>query len=211
MTLNASHELEKTRRAVLAAGSVRSVTASRSVDAGPEAVWAALTDPQALPAWFGEVEAPDGSLQEGQSYRVPSNGADGEITRCTRPDNFALTWNDSAGSSTLTVALAPLDEVHTAVTITQVLQDSEQWERFGPGAVGVAWEGALYALSLFLSGDREGARPERMAQLGQSEQGRAFITRSAEAWGHADANAGTDEQTARERAEQTERFYLGEG
>ncbi|MCT1558444.1 SRPBCC domain-containing protein [Helcobacillus massiliensis] len=206
MSINAAVELSNAHRAVLAAGPVSTVTVSRTVEAGIEAVWQALTDPDQLPGWFGPAE---GDLREGGDYTLPTNGASGTITRCECPSNFALTWESMGQSSTFTASLAEHPAGGTQVTLTHVVPGGEHWERFGPGAVGVAWEGALLALALFLAGDPSAA-PEEMAHLHEDEQGRAYIEGAARAWGQAHAAGGGDPEAAAQAAERTAAFYTGQ-
>ena len=55
------------------------------------------------------------------------------------------------------------------------------WEQFGPGAVGVGWDGGVLGLALHLRGGSVG---DPIAwQL--SAEGRDFFARSSEAWGAA--------------------------
>ena len=62
---------------------------------------------------------------------------------------------------------------------------------FAPGAVGVGWDQGLLGLALHLRG---GSVDDPTAwQL--SDEGRAFATRSSEAWGAASAAAGADPDT----------------
>jgi hypothetical protein len=77
------------------------------------------------------------------------------------------------------------------------------WAEYGPGAVGVGWEGGLLGLALHLRGGSVG---DPMAwQL--SEEGRAYFTRSSEAWGAASEAAGVDPETVARNVSNTNTFY----
>ena len=77
------------------------------------------------------------------------------------------------------------------------------WTQFGPGAVGVGWEGGLLGLALHLQG---GSISDPMAwQL--SDEGRAFFARSSEAWGAANVAAGADPEAAASAIANTTGFY----
>ncbi len=86
---------------------------------------------------------------------------------------------------------------HTAVV------PEDRWAEFGPGAVGVGWDGGLLGLTLHLRG---GSVADPIAwQL--SDEGRAFFTRSSEAWGEANRAAGADPEAAARAVANTTAFY----
>ena len=77
--------------------------------------------------------------------------------------------------------------------------DDEFWDRFGPGAVGLGWEGALLGLAGHL-GSPGVPKPADSEAWAVSDEGRAFMVRSARARGAtAHIAAGADPEAARRR------------
>jgi hypothetical protein len=82
--------------------------------------------------------------------------------------------------SEVQVRLTPAGEGSTTLELehTAIVPD-DRWAEYGPGAVGVGWDGALLGLSLHLRGR---ILDDPIAwQL--SDEGREFNTRSSDAWG----------------------------
>ena len=79
----------------------------------------------------------------------------------------------------------------------------DRWAEFGPGAVGVGWDMGLLGLALHLRGGSVG---DPMAWQ-MSAEGRAFATRSSEAWGEANQAAGADPAMAAQGVANTTAFY----
>jgi len=86
---------------------------------------------------------------------------------------------------------------HTAIV------PDEFWTTYGPGAVGVGWEGGLLGLSLHLSG---GSVDDPIAWQ-MSDEGRAFNSLSSEAWGAASLAAGEDPAAVATMVANTTQFY----
>ena len=77
------------------------------------------------------------------------------------------------------------------------------WGQFGPGAVGVGWDGGVLGLALHLRGGTVG---DPIAwQL--SDEGREFFTRSSTAWGAANIASGADPEAAASAVTNTTAFY----
>ncbi|WP_435736783.1 SRPBCC family protein [Cellulosimicrobium sp. PMB13] len=203
-------ELETVRRTVgsgtLPAGEARVVSLTRSYRAAVDDVWDAVTNPERVSRWFLPVS---GDLRVGGTYQTEGN-AGGEIRVCDAPRHLQLTWvMGPAGpddSSIVDVRLEPdgdgtrLTLEHTAVT------PPEMWDQFGPGAVGVGWDGALLGLALHLEGVEGAIDPETLAT---DPAVRAFNTASSESWGAALAAAdGLDEKTVAARVAATTAFYV---
>ncbi len=74
---------------------------------------------------------------------------------------------------------------------------------FGPGAVGVGWDGGLLGLSLHLQGVSIGDPVAWQV----SAEGRDFNTRCSEAWGAANEAAGADPAAAASAVANTTAFY----
>jgi len=85
----------------------------------------------------------------------------------------------------------------------------DHWEQFGPGAVGMGYDGALIGLTLHLSSG-EAVDPAAAQKWMATEDGRRFQTLSSEAWYEANLAAGADPQWARAAAERCLAAYLGE-
>jgi uncharacterized protein YndB with AHSA1/START domain len=190
----------------LPAGEARVVTLSRSYPADIDDVWDAITNHERIPRWFLPIS---GDLRLGGRYQLEGN-AGGEIRACEPPRRLQVTWNmanptgpddvsivevlldggDDGGDTTLTL-------IHTAVV------PPEMWDNFGPGAVGVGWDGAVLGLAAHLAGE---TLPDP-SELEKDPAMRAFYVASSEAWGEAYRASGVDEETAKRAAAATTEFY----
>jgi hypothetical protein len=92
-----------------------------------------------------------------------------------------------------------LELEHTAVV------PDEMWDQFGPGAVGVGWDGGMLGLSLHLAGG--GDRPPDPIAWQVGPEGREFNRRCADLWGQAAIAAGADPEAARIGVANTTQFY----
>jgi hypothetical protein len=79
------------------------------------------------------------------------------------------------------------------------------WSQFGPGAVGVGWDGGMLGLALHLQGG-EASIGDREAWP-MTDEGREFYRLSSEAWGKASIAAGADPAAAAEAVNNTTQFY----
>ena len=203
------HEIEATQREVgsgrIAAGEGRAVRLRRTYDAPVEEVWDAVTNPERITRWFLPIS---GDYRVGGRYQLEGN-AGGEILTCERPHQFRVTWaygevSDPASVSELEVRLTPAGESSTTLELehTAIVPD-DAWAEYGPGAVGVGWDGGLLGLSLHLRG---GSVEDPLAwQL--TDEGREFNTRSSAAWGAANAAAGADPAAVAKAVANTTAFY----
>ena len=131
----------------------------RDLDAGPDQVWRALTDPAALAAWFWpERLSPTAEvdLEEGGRYRIASPPADmaasGKFVELEAPRRLVCTWGwDGEDAETLvTIVLAPagggtrLDLVHEGFADEQARDDHVQ-----------GWTDCLDRLPGWLASDRD--------------------------------------------------------
>ena len=98
----------------------------RDLDAPPERVWWALTDPAALTAWFWPPRlepTAEVDLAVGGSYRIDGPGAgiavSGRYLELDPPHRLACTWSwDGEDAETLvTVELVPSGEGGTALAL----------------------------------------------------------------------------------------------
>ncbi|WNG57003.1 SRPBCC family protein [Archangium gephyra] len=182
----------------------RVVVASRLYHTDAEDLWDAITNVERIPRWFSPIE---GELRLGGRYQLEDN-ASGTITRCERPTSFDITWEFGGGMSWVTVRLAP-EGKDTRLTLEHIVHASdvdEHWTRFGPGAAGVGWELGFLGLGLHVESG-ESVPPEANAAWMASDESKAFMRASAEAWGAAHIAAGEAPEVARGMAERTAAFY----
>jgi len=204
-------EIEAVQREVgqgrIAAGEARTVRLRRTYDAPIEDVWDALTNPERIGRWFLPVS---GDYRVGGRYQFEGN-AGGEIVACERPNMLRVTWvygepASEADISELEVRLMAATDQTTVFELEHTAAvPPEMWDQFGPGAVGVGWDGGLLGLSLHLSGRSAEVHDREAWQL--SDEGREFHTRSSEAWGDASRAAGADAETVARNVENTTAFY----
>ena len=208
--IDIAHQIEAVQRGVgsgrLDAGEGRAIRLRRTYDAPIEDVWDALTSPERIGRWFLPIS---GDYRLGGRYQFEGN-AGGEILVCERPERLRVTWEyggPDAPASELEVRLTPEGEARTSLELEHIaIVPDEMWAQFGPGAVGVGWEGGLLGLALHLQGER---LDDPVAwQL--SDEGRAFNTRSSVAWGVANEAAGADPTAAATAVANTTAFYAPE-
>jgi uncharacterized protein YndB with AHSA1/START domain len=186
------------------AGEGRTVSLSRTYLADIDDVWDALTNAERIPRWFLPIS---GDLKLGGRYQLEGN-AGGEVLACDPPHRLLVSWamGGPDGFSEVEVRLSTVDDgtlfelLHTATVPPQM------WDQYGPGAVGVGWDGALLGLGLHLAGD--GASDQEKEAFPFSEQGRAFNTAASQAWGDAYRAAGADEETVASAIAATTAFYV---
>jgi uncharacterized protein YndB with AHSA1/START domain len=186
---------------------VRAVVAARSYDPTVEDLWDALTNAERIPRWFSPVT---GELKRGGRYQIQGN-AGGTILRCDPPEVFDITWEFGGGMSWVTVTLAP-DGDTARLTLEHAMSaadlDGDHWKQFGPAAVGVGWDLSFFGLGRHI--EVRGARPpEADPAWMASDEAKAFMRGSAEAWAEAHIASGEDPHTARGMAERTAAFYTG--
>jgi uncharacterized protein YndB with AHSA1/START domain len=204
-------ELEAVRREVgqdrIPAGDGRSVRLERDYDAPIDDVWDAVTNPERIGRWFLPIS---GDYRVGGRYQLEGN-AGGQILECNRPNQLKVTWvygpvTSDADISEVVVRLTSVDAGTTRLLLqhTAVVPE-DRWEEYGPGAVGVGWDGALLGLTLHLRTGRTVEDPEAW-QL--SDEGRRFNTGSSEAWGVANRAAGADPDVAARGVTNSTAFYV---
>lgn len=182
------------------------VIAARTYDTGPDDLWNALTSAERIPRWFLPI---DGDLRLGGRYQFKGN-AGGQITTCDAPNHLAVTWEFGGEVSWLDVVLSEVAPGKTHLELTHTAHvDAERWDQYGPGAVGVGWDGGLMGLAEHISGKPALVPEEAMAWMGSAE-GKAFYRASSESWRLASIASGTSEQAANEAAARTTAAYTGE-
>ena len=181
----------------------RTMTLRRHYDADVADVWQARTDPEQLVRWLTPVS---GELRPGGRFQLQGN-AGGEILRCEPPRVLTVTWEAPGGQ--------PVTQVEAELVAAGGGTDLELrhsgpvdpgfWAQFGPGAVGVGWDLALYALGRVLAGQQ---RPDQTAGPG-SEPYRELVTGSSQSWQAAAEAAGIPADQAKAAADRTTAFYTG--
>lgn len=207
--IDIAREIQAVQREVgtgrLDAGEARTITLRRTYDAAIDDVWSALTTPERINRWFLPVS---GDLRLGGTFQFEGN-AGGSIVACDRPSRLLVTWGmgpaeDPASASEVEIRLTPAGDETTMLELvhTAIFPD-EMWQTFGPGAVGVGWEGGALGLALHFAGgtiDDPAAWPF-------TDEGRAFYTASSERWGGANLAAGADPEVVAANIAATTRFY----
>jgi uncharacterized protein YndB with AHSA1/START domain len=189
----------------LEAGEARVVTIARTYDAPVDDVWDACTTAERIPRWFMPIT---GELRVGGRYQLEGN-AGGVVESCDPPQSFAATWEFGGQVSGIEVRFTPSAEGGTVLTIDHVGHvDDEFWDRFGPGAVGIGWELGLLGLAGHLGAPGVPTPAEAEAWY-PTEEARALITRSSDAWCAAHVESGADPAAARASADRTTGFYTG--
>ncbi len=202
-------EIEATQREVgsgrLDAGEARLVRLSRTYDSPIDDVWDGVTNPERISRWFLPVS---GDFRLGGRYQLEGN-AGGEILTCEPPQRFRVTWvygvePEPGEASILEVRLTSARDGRTMLELEHTaIVPAEFWDQFGPGAVGVGWDGGLLGLALHLRGESVG---DPVAwQL--SAEGREFNTLSSQAWGVAHEAAGADPAEVATMVANTTQFY----
>jgi uncharacterized protein YndB with AHSA1/START domain len=205
--IDVNHQINAVRRSVgnrtLEAGEARVTTISQVYDATVDDVWDASTNAERIPRWFLPVT---GDLRVGGHYQLEGN-AGGTIERCDPPKSFAATWEFGGEVSWIEVRIAAEPEGGTRFELEHIAHvDDERWEQFGPGAVGVGWDGGFMGLALHLSSGKALDAQEVMAWM-MSEEGIEFMTLSSERWCEANIAGGEGEDVARAQAARTTAAY----
>lgn len=187
------------------AGAARVISLSRTYAATVEEVWDALPDAERLSRWFLPVS---GDLRPGGRYLFEGN-AGGVVRECEEPTRLVVTWEmgepGPADTSLVEVRLTSSD-TGTRLDLEHRAQvPPEMWDQFGPGAVGVGWDGALLGLALHLAGERLSGTPDEIAADPAVME---FNVAAARQWGLAHRAAGADAKTADAGAEATTSFYV---
>jgi uncharacterized protein YndB with AHSA1/START domain len=207
--IDIARELEAVHREVadrtVPAGDAKAVILEREYDAPIEDVWDALTNPERIGRWFLPIS---GDYRLGGTYQFEGN-AGGEIRECDQPNRLKVTWvygpvTSDADISEVELRLSRAGDNRTRFVLEHTAVVPEEfWAMYGPGAVGVGWEGGLLGLELHLRGGSVG---DPLAWQ-VSDEGREFNTRSSEAWGDAYRAYGADEDAVGTAVANATAFY----
>ncbi len=183
----------------------RVLTIRRTYPTTTENLWDALTNIDRIPNWFLPIS---GDLKVGGKYQFEGN-AGGEILECTPEEEFKVTWEYGDQMSWVNVSISPApDGVNFQLEhIATVPQD--MMDQYGPGATGVGWDSGLLGLFHHLN-TGESTNPEKGMAWMMSDEGKAFIKMSSDAWGEASIASGTPPELALKAAETTRKAYTGE-
>jgi uncharacterized protein YndB with AHSA1/START domain len=191
----------------LAAGEARTLTISRVYDTPPEDLWDACTNPERISRWFLPVS---GDLRPGGRYELKGN-ASGTIERCEPPHSLDATWEFGGETTWIELRLTPEPGGRTRFALEHIAHvKDELWAQFGPGAVGIGWDGAVLGLTLHLTSGAEQPDSEVVQAWLASDDGRHFFRLSSERWGEASIAAGTDATEAHAAAGRATDFYTGQ-
>jgi len=178
-------------------------------------VWDAVTSAERIPRWFLPIS---GDLRLGGRYQLEGN-AGGEIRTCEPPRDgaagYSITWGMGVGEPAIVrVRLIEVDASHTRLELENVATAASlpdgMWEQFGPSATGIGWDQGLLGLALHFSGGEDGISPEEAPAWVASDEGKAFMRRSADAWAAAHERDGVSAETAKGAADRTYAAYTGE-
>ncbi|HWF52719.1 MAG TPA: SRPBCC family protein [Solirubrobacteraceae bacterium] len=167
----------------------------RALSAPVADVWEACTRPERVGRWFLPLS---GDLRPGGSYQLEGN-AGGTITTCEPPHRLQLTWQfGDAEPSLVSLDLAAAGDDTTELVLRHTVPDDDHWAQYGPGAVGVGWDGALSGLTAFVAGDVGPIDDQLMAD---------FMRMSADLWGTAHQATAVTPEAAQDAAARTRAFY----
>lgn len=187
------------------AGPAKVVVLARTYAAPAEDVWDAVTDRERLSRWFLPVS---GDLELGGRYQFEGN-AGGVVRECDPPSRLLVTWEmgpaGPADTSLVEVRLRQTDGGTRLELEHRAQMPQEMYDQFGPGAVGVGWDGALLGLALHLSGAEPGGSPEEIAA---DPAVRDFNIAAARAWGNAQLAAGAAPEVVEANVAATTGFYV---
>ncbi|HET7799665.1 MAG TPA: SRPBCC domain-containing protein [Humibacillus xanthopallidus] len=182
----------------------KTVTVSQSYPVGIDDLWSAVTDSERISRWLMPIS---GDLRLGGHYQLEGN-AGGTIEECVPRERIAVTW-EFAGEVSWVVATLSGGHTESALRVEHVAHvDAQRWEEYGPGAVGIGWDSMLLGLTLHLESGSGMDREEAAAWVA-SDDGRAFMRGSGDAWCRAQVDAGEDEAAARAAADRCIAAYLG--
>ena len=165
-------------------------------------LWDAVTNAERIPRWFLPIS---GDLELGGRYQLEGN-AGGVVERCEEPESFAATWEMGPTVSWLEVTLSPAADGTTLELLHEAHVDPDLWAQYGPGAVGLGWDGGLMGLGLHID---SGATfdPAEGAAFATSPEGAEFYRQAAAGWAEAAVRDGDEAGAAEAAAARTVAAY----
>lgn len=161
------------------------VSVDRRYRAATADVWAALTEPDRVRAWFLPLS---GDLRAGGTYQLEGNSS-GDILSCVPPEHLVLTFGGPD-------SVVDLRLVSHGPEVLLELEHTVPVEMAGSSAgalyVGPGWDSALMNLAGYLAGEVN-SDPVAAAS---SPQAQAFCVQSIEAWGAVVTASGTTDADA---------------
>jgi uncharacterized protein YndB with AHSA1/START domain len=182
----------------------RAVTMVQTYATSPGDLWSAITTADRIPRWLAPIE---GDLRLGGRYQLKGN-AGGEILVCEPPRHVRVTWEFGGGMSWVEAWIESLTAKSSRLTIEHLAFVDEHWKKFGPGAVGIGWDLMLAGLDRHLESGASVNPEEGMAWM-MSDEGKAFMRQSSDAWCAADIAGGAEPNGAKAAAVQTIAAYTG--
>jgi uncharacterized protein YndB with AHSA1/START domain len=177
---------------------------SRVSDTPADDHWDACTNPERISRWFLPIS---GDLRPGGHYAFEGN-ASGTIEGCEPPHSIHATWEYGGQVSWIELRLTPEPAGGSRFTLEHIAHVADElWAQFGPGAVGVGWDGGLLGLTLHITSGGELPVREAVEAWQSSDEGRAFFALASERWTEASIAAGTDPEEARGAGARTTEFY----
>ncbi|GIG70447.1 SRPBCC domain-containing protein [Phytomonospora endophytica] len=184
-------------------GELLEMTISQAYDTDAADLWDCVTNGERIARWFMPVS---GDLRLGGKYQLEGN-AGGTVDRCDPPRSFNATWEFGGGVSWIEVVITAEDDGRSRFTLVHTAKVDEQlWDVYGPGAVGVGWDGMVLGLGLYL-GSGEANDPAEAEAWSGTDEGRRFTRLSSDAWVEAAIAYGRDPEKARAAGEKTVEFY----
>lgn len=134
------------------------LTFRRSYRATPAQVRDAVTDPERLVRWFGQVRGNPAAVGDHFTAHLsedPDDVARGTVLGCDE-DTIAVSWSwQNEPRSTITARIAPVDDQNTELRLQHALDQPDHTAGYGGG-----WEQMLQALARALGAAGHGAPAE---------------------------------------------------
>jgi uncharacterized protein YndB with AHSA1/START domain len=209
--VNVDHQIKTVARrlksGVAQTGDAHVVTVSQSYDTDARDLWDAVTNVERIPRWFLPIS---GELKVGGSYQLEGH-AGGQVLTCDPPGNFTATWEYGGNVSWIDVSVIADGPDRARLVLEHIIpvDNDDIWRQFGPGAVGMGWDSMLLGLAIHLA-TGESVDPAEGQQWLATDEGRRFLSLSAEQWYAANVDFGTDREVARSMADRCLKAYLGE-
>src|SRR5688572_29362735 len=133
--------------------------------------------------------------------------AGGEIPACEPPRHLKITWEYGGQTSWVDLRIAK-HGAGSHLTLEHTMFPDDHWKQFGPGATGVGWDLALVGVAQHLDTGSAKTAEEGMAWM-MSDNGKAFVRESSDAWGAAAIAGGEDAAAAKAAVSRTTAAYTG--